>query len=161
MLWSIFSLPLRGDNKNEIFRSLYITRNVHHKSSDLWKKKLCLNEVRQSVITHEITDSKVLSHKKAHKDAQEGKEKENPKELWILCIIVKFPFSSWHWQISNGKKSRRKSCKKIRVVNTQNYDKFSLQKKERKFILSIPYSKMKGKSDTMSGIIRRGKSESF
>lgn len=68
------------------------------------EKKLCLNEVRQSVITHEITDSKVLSHKKAHKDAhRRGKETRKNYEYYVL--YWSFPFQSW--QISSGKREKR------------------------------------------------------
>lgn len=73
----------KGDNKNKksfspsTLREMFI---INHLISE--KKKLCLNEVRQSIITHEITDSKVLSHKKAHKDAQEEKRlKKKPERI--------------------------------------------------------------------------------
>jgi tRNA U38,U39,U40 pseudouridine synthase TruA len=68
------------------------------------EKKLCLNEVRQSVITHKITDLKVLSHKKAHKDAhRRGKGTRKNYEYYVL--YRSFPFQIL-WQISSGKREK-------------------------------------------------------
>ena len=58
--------------RREEKKILFILENrSNHKSKDPLKKKRCVvNEVRQTVLTQKITDSKVLSHKKAHKDAR-------------------------------------------------------------------------------------------
>lgn len=54
-----------------------------------------------------------------------GEKRERLKKETRRIMNI-FPFQTW--QISSGKRKERgeKSCKKIRVVNTQNYDKFSL-----------------------------------
>lgn len=51
--------------------------------------------------------------------------KRSPKELWIFSL-----FKLGKYPAENGSEGGGKSCKKIRVVNTQNYDIFSLSEKE-------------------------------
>jgi hypothetical protein len=56
-----------------------------------------------------------------------GGEKEPERIMNIMYYtgVSLFKFFG-KYPAEKGKKRRRKSCKKIRVVNTQNYDKFSL-----------------------------------
>lgn len=68
--------------------------------------------MRQSVITHKITDSKVLSHKKAHKDAhsKETREAENKKPERIMNI---FPFQTWQISSENEKRGEENLVRRL------------------------------------------------
>lgn len=133
----------KGDNKKEFFFTLNITRNVHHKSSDLRKKKLCLNEVRQSVITHEITDSKVLSHKKAHKERYSEREKATRKNYEYYVLYWSFPFQIL-WQISSGKRKKRVGENLVRRLEWWTH-RIMINLAFMKKIYTISYSERKEK----------------
>jgi hypothetical protein len=117
-----------------------------------------MNEVRQSVITHEITDSKVLSHKKAHKDAQEGKGK--PERIMNIMYYSKVSL----FKLALANIQRKKGSKRGNLVRRLEWwtHRIMINSAFKKENLYYSLFQNESENDTMRGIIKRGrKSKAF